>query len=118
MLKRLLERLTGSGSAPSAPGPIRLALRLYKRADCPLCDELHAQLERCAVPCELEVREVWIDGDPALEERYGRSIPVLTLGERALVKGRIELAELEAKLARVAREAAAGAEGEGGGQEP
>ena len=42
--------------------------------------------------------------DPQLEERYGRSIPVLHIGGRLAFKGRLEVAELRKKFARLARE--------------
>lgn len=52
-----------------APGLI-----LYQRDDCPLCDRALAMLAAARVP---EFESVWIDGDEALEARYGTRVPVL-----------------------------------------
>jgi hypothetical protein len=57
----------------------------------------------------VELREVNIAGDPALEEAYGRSIPVLTIDGRVAFKGRLTAEELEGKLDRYGREASSSA---------
>jgi hypothetical protein len=49
-------------------------LTLYQRDDCKLCDQAVALLARARVP---DFESVWIDGDPALEARYGERVPVL-----------------------------------------
>jgi glutaredoxin len=49
-------------------------LILYQRDDCPLCDKALAVLAAARVP---EFESVWIDGDHALEQRYGTRVPVL-----------------------------------------
>ena len=54
------------------PEPPRLIL--YQRDDCPLCDHALAVLAAARVP---EFESVWIDGDDALEARYGARVPVL-----------------------------------------
>lgn len=53
----------------SVPGLI-----LYQRDDCPLCDQALAVLAQARAP---EFETVWIDGDEALEARYGVRVPVL-----------------------------------------
>lgn len=52
----------------------RMDLVLFQRDDCPLCDEALALLAQARVP---EFRNTWIDGDDALEARYGKRVPVL-----------------------------------------
>ena len=47
---------------------------LIQRDDCHLCDLAWEQLAGAGVP-DFESR--WIDGDDALEARYGQRIPVL-----------------------------------------
>ncbi len=47
---------------------------LYQRDDCHLCDQAIALLARARFP---EPHSVFIDGDPALEARYGERVPVL-----------------------------------------
>lgn len=47
---------------------------LYQRDDCHLCDQALDLLAQARVP---EPESVFIDGDPALEARYGTRVPVL-----------------------------------------
>ena len=49
-------------------------LTLYLRDHCPLCDEAMDLLAQARAP---DFDSVWIDDDPALEERYGIRVPVL-----------------------------------------
>lgn len=51
-----------------------MALALYQRDDCHLCDAALAVLAEAGVPA---FESVWIDGDAALEARYGTRVPVL-----------------------------------------
>ena len=51
-----------------------MALILYQRDDCHLCD---LALERLAQARAAEFQSVFIDGDPVLEARYGQRVPVL-----------------------------------------
>lgn len=51
-----------------------MALVLYQRDDCHLCDLALGVLAQARVP---EPRSVFIDGEPALEARYGARVPVL-----------------------------------------
>jgi hypothetical protein len=51
-----------------------MALFLYQRDDCHLCDAALAVLAAAGVPA---FESVWIDGDTELEARYGERVPVL-----------------------------------------
>lgn len=51
-----------------------MRLVLYQRDDCMLCD---AALAVLAAARAGEPESVWIDGDAALEARYGARVPVL-----------------------------------------
>lgn len=51
-----------------------LALILYQRDDCHLCDQALAVLAAARVP---DFDSVFIDGDDTLEARYGVRVPVL-----------------------------------------
>lgn len=88
----------------------RPTLHLYRRADCELCDEtrllVQAALEERAARGESVpiVREVDIDTDPSLEERFGSRIPVLALDGTELefaTSGRQVRAFLERTLGRL-----------------
>ena len=50
------------------------ALRLFQRDDCHLCDLALEVLAQARTP---DFESVFIDGDDALEARYGERIPVL-----------------------------------------
>lgn len=60
-----------------------MSLILYQRDHCKLCDQALAVLAAARVP---EFTSVWIDGDDALEARYGTRVPVLRddAGDREL----------------------------------
>lgn len=51
-----------------------MPLILYQRDDCHLCDLALAVLAQARAP---EFESVFIDGDAALEARYGTRVPVL-----------------------------------------
>jgi glutaredoxin len=77
-----------------------IQLVLYTRADCPLCHEMQAVIERVAreMPLALELMDV--DGDPALAAAYGHEVPVLLVGGRRAFVGRVDPTALRARLAR------------------
>jgi hypothetical protein len=50
------------------------ALQLFQRDDCHLCDLALEVLAQARTP---EFESVFIDGDDALEARYGMRVPVL-----------------------------------------
>jgi len=57
--------------------PRRPTLQLFQRDDCHLCDLALDLLARARAP---EFESVFIDGDDALEARYGMRVPVLRDG--------------------------------------
>lgn len=84
-----------------------LALVLYTRAQCTLCDLMKAEIERAArmgTGGRWDISVVDIDSDPDLVERFGRSIPVLEIEGRAAFKGRLTAEDLERKVAAALRE--------------
>lgn len=68
---------------PIRPCGLPMRLVLFQRDDCKLCDEALAVLAAARAP---PFESVWIDGDAALEARYGERVPVLrdVNGEREL----------------------------------
>jgi thiol-disulfide isomerase/thioredoxin len=74
-----------------------VALTLYSRPGCHLCDEMKAVVQRVAASggAEITVDEIDISTDPALEALYGLEIPVLLVNGRKVAKYRIRDAELE-----------------------
>jgi thiol-disulfide isomerase/thioredoxin len=61
-----------------------IALTLYGRTWCHLCDDMLAGLQKMQARLPFEVTVIDIDSDPALEQRYGELVPVLAHGEREL----------------------------------
>ena len=58
-----------------------MRLTLYQRDDCHLCDLAIGLLAEVRAP---EFDSVFIDGDAALEERYGLRVPVLRDADRGV----------------------------------
>jgi hypothetical protein len=52
-------------------------LTLYGRPGCHLCDDMRVALGEFQLQFGFTLRDIDIDSDPALVERYGRLIPVL-----------------------------------------
>jgi len=61
-----------------------MRLTLYQRDDCHLCDLALGLLAELRVP---DFESVFIDGDDALEQRYGMRVPVLRDEERGVELG-------------------------------
>lgn len=59
---------------------------LYTRRGCHLCDDAKALLVRHG----LDPKEVDIDADPTLVERYGLSVPVVEIAGRERFRGRVD----------------------------
>jgi glutaredoxin len=77
-----------------------IRLTLYGRADCHLCHEMRAVVDRVAGEWDVEVEEVDVDGDPALEAAYGADVPVLCVNGRKAFRYRVDASALRARLAR------------------
>jgi thioredoxin reductase (NADPH) len=61
-----------------------LELTLYHRPGCHLCDDMRDALFELQPELNFQLREIDIDSDSALLDRYGVLIPVLSLGEREI----------------------------------
>jgi hypothetical protein len=77
-----------------------LQLELYSRPGCHLCDELRVLCERLGNEFALQLTDVNIDTDPALQARYGMEIPVLFVEGRKAVKFRTTEAALRRMFQR------------------
>ena len=62
---------------------------LYSKPDCPLCSKAKRLLEKLQPEFGFGIEEVDITRDEALYERYRWEIPVIAVGDRELLKGRI-----------------------------
>jgi glutaredoxin len=71
-----------------------IALTIYSRPGCHLCDEMKAIVRRTAETIPLHLEEVDISTDQDLEARYGLEIPVLLVNGRKAAKYRVTEREL------------------------
>ena len=79
--------------------PTPLQVTLYTRPNCHLCEEAKQQMAPVLAEFGAELREVNIDADPALHERYTNDVPVIFLGTRKIAKHRVDLQQLRRQLA-------------------
>ncbi len=75
-------------------------LTLYSRPGCHLCDEAKKHVAPLAARFGARMREINIDGDPILRERYNEEVPVLFLGPRKVAKYTVNLEQLRRQLER------------------
>jgi glutaredoxin len=71
---------------------------LYSRPGCHLCDMLKAKLRWIGREHPLQVHDVDVSGDPALEQKYGHRIPVVTIDGIEIADGVAGDEELRKKL--------------------
>jgi glutaredoxin-like protein DUF836 len=77
-----------------------VALTLYTRADCHLCDDMKAIVLPVAAEYGCVVQQIDIASDPGLEAEYGLEIPVLLVNGRKAFKYRVSERELRVRLSR------------------
>lgn len=61
-----------------------LAVRLYERAGCHLCDETHRALRRAGLDLPLAIERIDVDSDDTLMRRYTLRVPVIAVGANEL----------------------------------
>ena len=76
-----------------------IALTIYSRPGCHLCDEMKAVVRTVAQSVPLSLEEIDISTDPGLEASYGLEIPVLMVEGKKAAKYRIGEEELRKVLA-------------------
>jgi len=76
-------------------------LTVLSREYCHLCHEMVAALEHFRGRYDFRVEVVDVDRHPDLEARWGDKVPVLLDGEREICHYHLDLAALEARLARM-----------------
>jgi glutaredoxin len=80
----------------AASGPRDVTL--YTRPGCHLCDEAKAALAPVLREFGAVLREVNVDEDTVLKERYGWDVPVIFIGQRKAAKHRVDLAQFRRQL--------------------
>jgi glutaredoxin len=80
----------------AASGPRDVTL--YTRPGCHLCDEAKAAIAPLLQEFGAALREVNIDDDPVLKERYDCDVPVIFIGQRKAAKHRVDLGQVRRQL--------------------
>ena len=77
---------------------------LYTRPGCHLCEEAKLAITPILREHGATLREVNIENDAVLEERYGVDIPVIFVGSRKAAKHRVDVSQFRRQM----REAGSG----------
>jgi len=80
----------------AASGPRDVTL--YTRPGCHLCDEAKSAIAPLLCEFGAALREVNIDADPVLKERYSRDVPVIFIGPKKAAKHRVDLHQFRRQL--------------------
>lgn len=80
-----------------------IELTLYTRNDCELCREMEEVIAAELPNFDARINRIEIDGNPALEARFGLEVPVLFVNDRKAFKYRCTPRELRKRLARETR---------------
>lgn len=80
-----------------------LEVTLYTRTGCHLCDEAKAQVAPLLSEFGARLREIDIDSDPELRERYNLDVPVIFLADRKVAKHRVDLKQFRRQLQEACR---------------
>jgi glutaredoxin len=73
-------------------------LTLYTREGCTLCEEARVAITPLAREFSTALREIDIDDDPVLHERYTNDVPVVFLGSRWVAQHRVNVTQLRRQL--------------------
>ena len=96
-------------NASGSPEDVRLAtcgprdVTLYSRPGCDLCEEAKAAIAPLLSDFGAVLREVNIDEDSILMERYGWDVPVIFIGAHKAAKHRVDLAQFRRQLEEATR---------------
>lgn len=80
---------------------MRPTLTVLSRVYCHLCDDLIGQLKQFQSRYDFDIRVVDVDRHPELEEKWGEKVPVLLDGDLEICHYFLDVAALEARLARM-----------------
>jgi glutaredoxin len=90
-------------SRKNQPQAEPLEVTLYTRPGCHLCDEAKLQLAPLLAEFGARLREINIDADPELRERYNADVPVVFLAERKVAKHRLDATRFRRQLLQASR---------------
>ena len=70
-------------------------LTLYTRADCPLCEEMAAEVAALIAGTGHTLLPLDVDADPELKARYGWEVPLLFDGDAEICRHLLNLPALQ-----------------------
>lgn len=76
-------------------------ITLYTREGCTLCEEARVVIMPLAREFGAILREVDVDDDPILHDRYTNDVPVIFLGSRLIAQHRVNVTQLRRHLEQV-----------------
>lgn len=76
-------------------------ITLYSRTGCHLCEQAKKMIAPMLSEFGATLREVNIEEDAVLEERYGWDIPIIFIGARKAAKHRVDPAQFRRQLGAV-----------------
>jgi len=79
---------------------IPVAVKIYSRADCHLCEEAKSTIERVAeeIDTPVTIEEVDVDADETLRAEYGDRVPYVFVDGWPAFKYEVDEAELRTQL--------------------
>lgn len=77
---------------------VALEVTIYTRAGCHLCDEAKTTIAPLLNEFGAIVREIDIESDATLLQRFGCDIPVIYIGRKKAVKYRVNLQQFRRQL--------------------
>ena len=80
-----------------------LDVTLYTRPGCHLCEEAKKKIAPLLRSAGARLREVNIDADSVLRERYDFDVPVVLLGTRKVAKHRVHIEQFRRQLEEARR---------------
>jgi len=93
-------------SKAGKPPTEALEVTLYTRPGCHLCDEAKLQIAPLLAEFGVRLREVNIDANPELRERYNADVPVIFLADRKIAKHRVDPNQFRRQLLGARRRSA------------
>ncbi len=87
--------MTENSATQRTAGP---EVTVYTRAGCHLCEEAKTAIAPLLKEFQASMREIDIDGDSTLVERFGCDIPVIYIGRKKAAKHRVNLEQFRRQL--------------------
>jgi glutaredoxin len=79
-------------------GKVALEITIYTRTGCHLCEEAKTAIAPLLREFGATVREIDIEGEPTLIQRFGCDIPVIYIGRKKAAKYRVKPRQFRRQL--------------------